>query len=177
MRLEAVKKTVNKFAQIVLSQAKKTLQRKGSTGNLANSLKYELTEVEKGFIISFFGIEYADFVDKGVKGAIKDKSGAIKNKDDRFYAYTTKMPPPSKLDKWIVRKGLAPRQNGKFTGRKINTVGFKKSIQFLVARSIYSKGIKASLFFTKPFEKEDKSLANSIVNDFLIEIDNKIDKK
>jgi len=177
MRLEAVKTTVNKFAQLVLSQAKKNLQKKGSTGNLANSLKYKLTESEKGFIISFFGIEYADFVDKGVKGAIKDKSGAIKNKDDRFYAYTTKMPPPSKLDKWIVRKGLAPRQNGKFTGRKINTVGFKKSIQFLVARSIYSKGIKASLFFTKPFEKEYKTLANSIVNDFLIEIDNKIDKK
>lgn len=177
MRLETVKNTVNKFAQIVLSQAKKNLQQKGSTGNLANSLQYKLTEAEKGFIISFFGADYADFVDKGVKGAINDKSGAIKNKDDRFYAYTTKMPPPNKLDKWIVRKGLAPRQSGRFTGRKVSTVGFKKSIQFLVARSIFSKGIKASLFFTKPFEKEYKSLANSIVNDFLVEIDNKIDKK
>ncbi len=56
------------------------------------------------------------------------------------------MPPPSSLDKWIVRKKLAPRKNGKFTDRKIDKVGFQKSIQFLIARSIFMKGIKPSLF-------------------------------
>lgn len=177
MRLESVKNTINKFAQLVLSQAKKNLQQKGSSGALANSLNYKFSEEEKGFVISFFGTEYADFVDKGVKGAINDKSKAIKNQSGQFYAYTNKMPPPSKLDKWIVRKGLAPRNKGKFTGRKIDTVGFKKSIQFLIARSIYSKGIKASLFFTKPFEKEYKSLSQKIVNNFILDISNKIDKK
>lgn len=177
MRLETVKKTIDKFAQTVLAQAKKNLKKKDSSGALSNSLTYKFTEAEKGFIISFFGAEYADYVDKGVKGAINDRSNAIKNQKGEYYAYTDKMPPPSKLDKWIVRKGLAPRNKGKFTGRKIDTVGFKKSIQFLVARSIYSKGIKASMFFTKPFEREYKSLSQKIVNDFILEIENKIDKK
>ena len=78
-----------------------------------------------------------------------------------------------------MRKGLAPRNKGKFTGRKISTVGFKKSIQFLVARSIYSKGIKASLFFTKPFEMEIKKLEQELFKEFDVSIDDvfKNDKK
>tara|TARA_R110002020_G_scaffold3453_6_gene15371 strand:- start:4493 stop:5026 length:534 start_codon:yes stop_codon:yes gene_type:complete len=177
MKLNQVINTINKFAENVKAEAKKNLQKKSSTGSLKESINYKLTDTEKGFILSFFGTEYADFIDKGVKGAINDKSGAIKNQQGKFYAYTNKMPPPNKLDKWIVRKGIAPRNRGKFTGRKIDTVGFRKSIQFLIARSIYSKGIKASLFFTKPFEKYYKSLAGDIVNKFLIDIENKIDKK
>lgn len=179
MRLEAVKNTINKFAELVVSLARENLQKKKgkSSGKLLNSLRKKITPTEKGFIISFFGEDYADYIDKGVKGAINDESEAIKNQSGEFYAYTNKMPPPNKLDKWIVRNKLAPRNKGKFTGRKIDTVGFKKSIQFLIARSIYSKGIKASLFFTKPFEKEYKILSEKIVNSFILEIDNKIDKK
>ena len=179
MRLKEIEKTLDKFAQVVIQQAKTNLQNKKykSSGRLAKSLKYQLTQQEKGLILSFFGTDYADFLDKGVKGAINDKSGAIKNKEGNFYAYTDSMPPPNKLDKWIVRNNFAPRQNGRFTGRKISTVGFKKSIQFLLARSIFSRGIKASMYFTKPFEKEYKTLAANLVNDFKIEIDNKIENK
>ncbi len=178
MKLNQVIDTIYKFAENVKAEARKNLQKsKKGGGSLDKSISSKLTPTEKGFLLEFFGTDYADFIDKGVKGAIKDKSGAIKNQQGKFYAYTNHMPPPNKLDKWIVRKGIAPRNKGKFTGRKIDTVGFKKSIQFLIARSIYSKGIKASLFFTKPFEKYYKSLAGDIVNKFLIDIENKIDKK
>ena len=182
MRLEEVRAALEKFAGKVILEAKKNLKRedKDASGKLSNSLEYKLNENEKTFILNFLGEQYGKFIDKGVKGAIKPYSGqdAAKQPYDKksVYAYTTKMPPPSKLDKWIVRKGLAPRQKGKFTGRKIDTVGFKKSIQFLVARSIYSKGIKASLFFTKPFEKHLKVLEKDLFNEFEVSID-KVFKK
>tara|TARA_B100000902_G_C27240897_1_gene879910 strand:- start:81 stop:629 length:549 start_codon:yes stop_codon:yes gene_type:complete len=178
MRLEDVREILKKFAQKVIVEAKNNLKRADidTSGSLSNSLTFDFPEDEKSFILQFLGNYYGKFVDKGVRGAIKPRSGdeAAQEPYDqkKVYAFTNKMPPPSKLDKWIVRKGLAPRQKGKFTGRKIDTVGFEKSIQFLVARSIYSKGIKASLFFTKPFEKHLKKLEQDLFNEFDVSIEN-----
>ena len=70
MKLNQVINTINKFAENVKAEAKKNLQKKSSTGSLKESINYKLTDTEKGFILSFFGTEYADFIDKGVKGAI-----------------------------------------------------------------------------------------------------------
>ena len=182
MRLEEIREALEKFGSKVISEAKSNLKKanKDSSGRLSNSLKYKLNENEKTFILNFLGEQYGKFIDKGVRGAKKPYSGsdAAKQPYDKksVYAYTDKMPPPSKLDKWIVRRGLAPRQKGKFTARKVDTAGFKKSIQFLVPRSIYSKGIKASLFFTKPFEKHLKVLEKDLFNEFEISID-KVFKK
>jgi len=77
------------------------------------------------------------------------------------------MPPPNKLDRFVVRKGLAPRdERGRFTGRSLKTVGFQKSITFLIARSIFGKGIKPTLFFTKPFLKYYKDLPQQLAEAF-----------
>ena len=74
------------------------------------------------------------------------------------------MPPPSKMDKWIVKKGIAPRdKNGKFISRK--------SLQFMIARSIFNNGIKPSLFFTKPFEKAFKGLNKDLVKAYKLDVE------
>ena len=178
MRLEEVRGILKKFATLVIAEARNNLKKadKDASGSLSRSLTYAFPENDKSFILQFIGNEYGKYIDKGVRGAIKPYSGqdaAQKPYDKKsVYAYTNKMPPPSKLDKWIVRRGLAPRQKGKFTGRTIDSVGFKKSIQFLVARSIYSKGIKASLFFTKPFEKHLKAVEKELFKEFDVSIDN-----
>jgi hypothetical protein len=39
----------------------------------------------------------------------------------------------------------------------------RKSLQFAIAKSIYKKGFKPSLFFTKPFENEYKKLSNDLI--------------
>ena len=79
------------------------------------------------------------------------------------------MPPPAKMDKWIVKKGIAPRdKNGKFISRK--------SLQFMIARSIFNNGIKPSLFFTKPFEKAFKNLSSELVTAYKLDIEDLIDK-
>ena len=153
-------KALEKFRDLVVTEAKNELQRlnKDSSGKLRNSIKGEVKEMPNSIGVYFEMEPYGNFQDKGVSG--------VKQKFDTPYSYKTKMPPPSKLDKWIVRKGIAPRAKGKFTGRTVSSVGFKKSIQFLVARSIFYNGIKPSLFFTRPFEAAYKTLPDTLIDKY-----------
>jgi hypothetical protein len=41
-----------------------------------------------------------------------------------------------------------------------------ESTAFMISRSIWSKGIKPTLFFTKPFKKHYKNLPKNIGNNF-----------
>ena len=114
-------------------------------------LKSDLKISQNSFELNFSMENYGEFQDKGVSG--------VKKKYDTKFNYTTKMPPPSKLDKWIVKRGIAPRdKSGKFINRK--------SLQFLIARKIYNNGIKPSLFFTKPFENEYKKISDNLIEAF-----------
>jgi hypothetical protein len=74
------------------------------------------------------------------------------------------MPPANKLDKWTVKRTIAPiDEKGRFITRK--------GLNFIIARSIYQKGIKPSLFFTKPFEKAFKQLPDDVINAYALEVE------
>jgi hypothetical protein len=67
-----------------------------------------------------------------------------------------------------MRKGIAPRdKNGKFISRK--------SLTFLIARSIFKNGIKPSLFFTKPFQKAIKRMPEEITRAYGLDASKLID--
>ena len=156
--LSNVKDELNRFAKYVISQSRANLtrQKKNSSKELYNSLDSEVNVSANSFSLSFLMAEYGVFQDKGVSG--------VKKKYNTKYAYTTKMPPPSKMDKWIVKKGIAPRgKDGKFISRK--------SLQFMIARSIFNNGIKPSLFFTKPFEKAFKGLNKDLVEAYKLDVE------
>ena len=156
--LTNVKEELNRFAKYVISQSRANLtrQKKNSSKELYNSLDSEVKVSANSFSLSFLMAEYGVFQDKGVSG--------VKKKYNTKYAYTTKMPPPSKMDKWIVKKGIAPRdKDGKFISRK--------SLQFMIARSIFNNGIKPSLFFTKPFEKAFKGLNKDLVKAYKLDVE------
>ena len=156
--LENVQAELNAFAKYVVSQSRANLTRgkKNASKDLWNSLKYNVKVSKNSFELSFLMEEYGMYQDKGVSG--------IKKKYNTPYSYKDKMPPPRKLDKWIVRKGIAPRdKNGKFMSRK--------TLQFLIARSIFTKGIKPSLFFTKPFNKAFKNLDKDLVDAFRLDVE------
>jgi hypothetical protein len=146
---------LNKFRDYVISQAKANLTRGGKnvSKGLYNSIKGNVKANPNSFEMDFSMDEYGIYQDKGVSG--------IKKKYNTDYKYTNKMPPAKAFDKWIVRKGLAPREKGKFKSRK--------SLSFAIARSVYYNGIKPSLFFTKPFEKAIKRLPNDLVEAFGID--------
>jgi hypothetical protein len=143
---------LNKFRDYVISQAKANLTRGGKnvSKGLYNSIKGNVKANPNSFEMSFSMDEYGIFQDKGVSG--------IKKKYNTDFKYTNKMPPAKAFDKWVVRKGLAPREKGKFKSRK--------SLSFAIARSVYINGIKPSLFFTKPFEKAIKRLPEDLVEAF-----------
>ena len=156
--LSNVKDELNRFAKYVISQSRANLTRgkKNSSKDLYNSLDSEVKVSKNSFELSFLMEEYGVYQDKGVSG--------VKKKYNTPYSYTTKMPPPSKMDKWIVKKGIAPRdKNGKFISRK--------SLQFMIARSIFNNGIKPSLFFTKPFEKAFKNLNKDLVEAYKLDVE------
>jgi hypothetical protein len=148
-----VQKQLDKFKAYVISESRKNLTRlkKNSSKKLYNSLRGEAKAMPNSFSMDFFMEDYGHFQDKGVSGVVK--------KYDTPYNYTTKMPPTRSLDKWIVRRGIAPRgKNGKFVSRQ--------GLKFAIARSIFKNGIKPSLFFTKPFEAAYKRLPSELVNKF-----------
>lgn len=146
-------KALNKFRDTIVNEAKANLKNKGkdTTGKLSQSIKGQVKQMPNSISMYFQMEAYGFFQDKGVSG--------IKKKYNTEFSYTTKMPPPSKLDKWIVRKGIAPRdKQGKLMSRK--------GLQFAIARGIFMNGIKPSLFFTKPFEKAFKKLPDVLVNKY-----------
>ena len=175
-QLKNLNKIANVFAKQVIKKSKDNLVSLGKAdGNLYKNLNSKVTDIENGVKVVFDMPDYGEFQDKGVDG-VKKKYGA-KSYDGRSLSYTDKMPPPSKLDKWIVRKGIAPRnKKGQFKGRTISNVGFAKSIQFLIARGIFINGIRPSLFFTKPFNNEMKEFKNKFNENFLLDVDIEVKK-
>lgn len=142
---------LEKFRDEVIEQAKNNLSRLGKDGGkLYDSIEGRVKANENSFEMEFSMEDYGIFQDKGVSGKRK--------KYNTEFSYKDRMPPPRAFDKWIVRKGLSPRKQGKFASRK--------SLQFMIARGVYMNGIKPSLFFTKPFEKAFKQLPDTLVEAF-----------
>ena len=103
---------------------------------------------------------YGKFVDEGVRGT-KDTDPDRGQKPNKF----------NKNKKAIILKA-AESFIQKKTGLRRMTNKKRKSLVFLIARSIHQKGIKRSLFFTKVLRKRSKvwtdkitaSAANDITN-------------
>ena len=153
-----LQKVLDRFRDAVISQSKRNLTRlrKNSSKKLYNSIKGKVKAYPNSFHMEFTMEDYGFYQDKGVSG--------IKKKYNTPYSYKSKMPPSKAFDKWIVRKGLAPRgADGKFLKRK--------SLSFLIARSVYRNGIKPTMFFTKPFEAAYKNLPDDMVERFGLEVE------
>lgn len=155
---ENAKRFLTDFRNYVVKESKSNLTRlkKSSSKKLYNSIKGNVKVSKNSMTVDFEMEEYGLFQDKGVSGKRK--------KYKTPYTYKSKMPPPKKLDKWIVRKGIAPRnEKGQLMTRK--------SLQFVIARGIYINGIKPSLFFTKPFEKAYKRMPNELIEKYGLDLD------
>jgi hypothetical protein len=134
-----VEGVLKRFRDYVIQQSRSNLSKgnKNSSKALYNSIDGEVVTEKKFTIVGFTMLDYGHYQDKGVSGKLK--------KYNTPYSYKDKMPPAKAFDKWIVKKGIAPRNaKGEFQSRQ--------SLQYAIARSIFLNGIKPSLFFTKPFE-------------------------
>jgi hypothetical protein len=155
---EHTEKVLSRFGKEVVRESKKKLKqkKKNASGKLSKSIGYDLNVSKNSFGMSFEMEDYGEYQDRGVSGFLK--------KYDTPFSYRDKRPPLSALDKWIVRRGIAPKdEKGRFMSRK--------SIQFLISRKIFFEGIEPSLFFTEPFEKAFKGLPNEIVEAFGLDVE------
>ena len=149
MKTDNIERYLESFGKQVVNRSKGNLQKAGKGGKLEDSIKFEVITTPDGFTVQFYMSSYGQFVDKGVSGTqtertFKDYKGKVIKTPYSYKNRKGHSQPPSKaLDKWVVRKGIAPRDaSGKFMSRK--------SITFLIARSIGRKGIQGISFFQKP---------------------------
>ena len=160
MQLKEVKEELNKFGKYVIKQARTNLtkNKKNSSKKLYNSLNYSIVENNDSVSVIFEMEDYGKFQDLGVSGT--------KKKYNTPYKFTNKMPPAKAFSQWVIRKGLkgVRDKEGKFIPRK--------SMQYLLARSIFKYGIKPSMFFTKPFESAYDRLPPELQKKFGIDLEN-----
>ena len=149
MKTDNIERYLESFGKQVVNRSKGNLQKSGKGGKLEDSIKFEVITTPDGFTVQFYMSSYGQFVDKGVSGTqtkrtFKDYKGkTIKSPYSYKNSRGHSQPPSRALDKWVVRKGIAPRDaSGKFMSRK--------SITFLIARSIGREGIQGISFFQKP---------------------------
>lgn len=157
MQLKSLNDVLNKFGKYVIQQSRSNLTKgkKNVDKKLYNSLDYKIKK--KPLSIEFSMESYGQFQDKGVSGTIK--------KYNTPYKFTTKQPPSKPIADWAKKRKIRLRDSrGRFAKGTYNTIGF------LIARSIKKKGLKPSLFFTKPFEKGFQRLGNDLRTGFINDI-------
>jgi hypothetical protein len=142
-----VEKTIKRFRDYVIQQSRSNLSKSGknSSKELYNSLKGEIVTEDKFTIVGFQMADYGTFVDLGVKG--KTSSNKAPNSPYKFGSGTGRKGGLTKgINQWVKQKGF------QFRDRKSGRFLSYDSTAYLITRSIFHKGIKPSLFFTKPFE-------------------------
>lgn len=164
MTFKETTKVLKDFAREVIRGAKQNLQKRNASGKLSRSLKSDVKVNPKSFELDFEMEGYGQFQDAGVDG--KKKKYGKRKAGLPTYSYKSKMPPPKSLDKWVVKRGLKGTRDAK--GRFVK----RQSLTFLIARSIFIKGLEPTYFFTNAFEAAYKKLPKEFIDKYELDIDN-----
>ena len=167
MLKKETEKYLNNFAKYVIQQSRSNLTKgnRNSSKKLYDSLDKEIEVGANSFRLAFLMEDYGKFIDKGVQGS--NPSGikkGVQKAPNSPYKFKSKMIPTRVLDKWVIKKGIAPRnKSGKFLSRE--------GLKFAIAKSIALQGIRPSLFFTKPFEAAFKNLPDELVEAYGLDVE------
>jgi hypothetical protein len=151
-----------------------------SSGRLAEPALPIITKFGTGYILSL-GYEpgseaskYYDFVNKGVKGTKNEKADS---KTPYAFKGNKKAVPVSSIEKWLSYNKLKSVSVKKYTklGTEAKAIEGKKSLAFLIARSIHRKGLKSTRYFDRAvaqiFNKEFiENIAIAVGGDVQIQI-------
>jgi hypothetical protein len=170
VKTDNFKKVLEEIRDQIIEDSKKNLAKQGKVGKLYESIEGSTVYETKDKI--YFNIEMEDyglFQDKGVKGAdpskqiVKDKyrkpqqapnspykfgSGNMKGTFDDF---------AKSVGDWAKGKGFRLRdEKGRFVRGTYETIGK------IIARNIYYRGLKPSLFLTNAFEKAQNDIGSRL---------------
>jgi hypothetical protein len=178
MERKELQKVLDRFRLSVISQSKRNLtqMKKNSSKQLYNSIKGTVKAYPNSFSMEFSMQEYGLYVDEGVKGndpsqispnakikgqqapnsRFKFGSGSHSGTWDKF---------TRSIELWAKKKNIRLRdEKGKYKK------GNYKTISQIIAKNIYSRGLRPSWFFTKPFEAAYKNLPDEMVEGFGLDI-------
>ena len=159
-RIEAV---LDRFGKYVVQQARANLTRKNKnvSKDLYNSISWEADASQTGasFSASLSMLEYGEYQDKGVRGKEASPINTAKS-PFRFGSGTGRKGGLTEaINKWVRARRFQFRdKKGKFISYD--------STAFLVARSIYRKGIPATFFYSRPFGLAFQKLPAELVEAF-----------
>tara|TARA_R110001592_G_scaffold101704_3_gene287656 strand:- start:1864 stop:2427 length:564 start_codon:yes stop_codon:yes gene_type:complete len=181
MKLQELNKMLNDFGKYMVQQSKSNLtrQKKGG-GPLYNSITYDVKETDGKLLFEFEMQEYGEFQDKGVRGAnpsnvspnARLKGQQAPNSPYRFGSGTQAGTMNSFIDKvaaWAQIKNIRFRdKKGRYSK------GDYRSLGYVIASNIYNRGLKPSLFYTKPFDKAFERLPDELFESFAVDVEHGI---
>ncbi len=163
-----LREELNKFAKYVIQQSRSNLTKgkKNTSKELYNSLGYDIESSKDSTSMAFKMADYGKFQDLGVKG--KDSSAKAPNSPYKFGTGSGKKGGLTKgIDKWVRRRGI------QFRDKKGKFLSYEQT-GYIITRSVYKTGMKASMFFTKPFQRAFKRLPDDLVKAYSIGIEKQI---
>ena len=164
-RQERIQAVLDKFGKYVVQQARANLtrQNRNVSKELYNSIQWnaEASKSGESFTASLSMLDYGQYQDKGVRGKI---ASPINTRESPFRFGTgtgQKGGLTAAIQKWVRSRRIQFRQeNGRFMSYD--------STAFLVARSIYRKGIPATFFYSRPFNIAFKKLPAELVEAYAL---------
>ena len=164
-------KALEKYAKYVIQQARSNLTKgkKNYSKKLYNSLSYKVSKKGVLFPMEQYGL----FQDEGVKGKdpskvspnAKIKGQQAPNSQYKFGSGTSK---GTFKQFTALMAEYAQKKNIRFRDAegKYSKGGFK-SVGYIIASNIYNRGLRPTMFFTKPFEAGLDKFSDDIVLGFI----------
>jgi len=158
--------TLEAFNKYVIQQARTNLTKgnKNVSKKLYDSLKSK-TKVNPNSIENYIEMEeYGQYLDLGVKGKVSGQRAP--NSPFKYGSGTGRKGGLTEgIRGWVKarRFQFRNRENGKF-------MSYEQTAQ-LITRSIYLKGTKPTLFFSKPFEKGFERLPDELIKAYGLDLE------
>jgi hypothetical protein len=172
--IEKTRLTLEKFRDYVIQQSRSNLTKDGKndTKSLYNEIKGDVFVGANSIGVNFSMPIYGQFQDKGVKGSDPSqvsKNAKIKGQQapNSPFSFKGKRPPSQPLELWAKRKNIRLRDDkGKFKEGSYKTIGI------IIAKNVWARGIRPSLFFTTPFEAGYKKyIDKELIEAFALDVD------
>lgn len=181
---ENLKSVLEVFRNSVIRESRRGLTRQGKrvSGSLWDSIEgSEVKVTPRSLQFNISMSDYASFVDKGVRGAdpsavspnARIRGQQAPNSPYRFGSGNFRGTWPkfiSSLTEWVAAKRIRLRdERGRYKE------GSYETIANIIAKNIYARGLKPSLFFTTPFEKYYKDLPEELAEAFELDVEQFMD--
>lgn len=158
--MPATEKALLKVGKLWRKNARISLKMQGriNTGKLYNSMPVEVIENDLEYLVDITPVDapYWKFVDKGVQGASRNIYREQNKSPFKFGSGQGGKGLRGAIDKWVVQKGIQGTRDslGRFTSRK--------QISFAIARAVWHRGLKPTLFITGTYKRIKKHIVKTI---------------